>query len=97
MYARLCEEYTEKDIVVHIKGVTRGDERLLWKNIAYGFFRNSILLSLVSLWFSWASGYFYINLIVVVVLMGVTYSCFHYYAQQAIESYKEKGIKKTEE
>lgn len=90
LYLDLSQKRTEGEIIVCIKKITRGDDKLFWKNIAYGFCRNSILLSLFSLLFSYSSKYFIINLWVVVLFIAITIFSAYYYAHQAIESYKEK-------
>lgn len=89
LYLHLRKEHGEKEIVGYMKKITRGDDKLLWKNIAYGFFRNSIPLSLLCLLFSYASKYFYFNVCVVILVVTMTCFCSYCYAHQIIESYKE--------
>lgn len=92
LYEQIYHEYGDKKAISHIKATIRGDTKLLWKNIAYGFFRNSILLALAILPFSYTGKYFYINIQIVFVVIIMTVICSRYYAQQALESYKEKNI-----
>lgn len=92
VYEQIYQEYGEAGVIPHIKSKTRGDVKLLWKNISYGFFRNSILLALIALPFSHTSKYFCINIQVAVVVIVMTAICSRYYAQQALESYREKNI-----
>lgn len=68
------------------------DAKLFWKNIAYGFFRNSILLSLATLSLSCSSEYFYLNISIILITIAMTKICSENYAQQALESYKERRI-----
>ncbi len=55
LYEKICQKYGEKEAIPHIRVKTRDDAKLFWKNIAYGFFRNSILLSLVTLPLSYSN------------------------------------------
>lgn len=92
LYEQISKKHGEEGVISHIKAETRGDTKLLWKNIAYGFFRNSILLTLSTLPFSYTGKYFYINIQIVFVVIAMTTICSRYYAQQALESYKEKML-----
>ena len=61
-YQELLEKYkNDEDIMIDILRTTRDDNKLFWKNIAYGFFRNSILLSLACFYFSYHTQYFATN------------------------------------
>lgn len=91
IYNELLEEYKDDNkIITNILKVTREDSKLLWKNIAYGFFRNSILLSIACLFFSYQTQYFCWNLGNCLFVVFMTCVNSYYYAHQAIESYKEK-------
>lgn len=88
-YQELLEKYkNDEDIMIDILRTTRDDNKLFWKNIAYGFFRNSILLSLTCFCFSHTQ-YFIANLIVSVATIIMTFVSSIYYAHQAIKSYQE--------
>lgn len=60
LYRKLLDKYKDtkeekeinNSIVTEILKCTRGDNKTFWKNISYGFFRNSILLSFICLFFS---------------------------------------------
>lgn len=89
LYQELLEKHkNNKDIMTDILQTTRDDNKLFWKNIAYGFFRNSILLSLACFSFSHTK-YFITNLIVSVAAIIMTFVCAKDYARQAIKSYQE--------
>lgn len=90
----LLKHKDDKQIMIYILVVTRGDSKLFWKNIAYGFFRNSILLSLICLFFSWNTQYFYWNLGICLGIVYMTFLTTYYYAHQAIQSYQEIIINK---
>ena len=90
IYKKLLDEHkNDEDIRIHILATIRGDSKLFWKNIAYAFFRNSILLSIVCLFFSCQTKYFYWNLGICLFVVFMTCVSSYYYAHQAIESYKE--------
>lgn len=90
LYANLLLKYKDdKQIIINILTTTREDSKLLWKNIAYGFFRNSILLSFICLFFSCQTQYLYWNLGICLFIVFMTFVSTCYYAHQAIESYKE--------
>ncbi|RAX51355.1 hypothetical protein CCY99_09250 [Helicobacter sp. 16-1353] len=94
LYENLLEEYkTDENIKIQILKNTRDDSKLFWKNVSYGFFRNSILLSVMCLYFSYFTNYFCHNLIVCLFVIFMTYISSDYYAEQAIESYREKTSK----
>lgn len=92
LYNKLSNKHKDK-LLNHILAITRNDTKLFWKNVSYGFFRNSILLSLLSCFFSYSSKYFCYNICIVVFAMIMTCICSRYYAHQAIESYLEKQNK----
>lgn len=82
----------EKNIITKIKKYTRKDSKTFWKNISYGFFRNSILLSFICLYFSYfykSHKYFYINIAICLFILLMTFISARYYAHQIVESYKE--------
>ncbi|HEB9279512.1 hypothetical protein [Campylobacter jejuni] len=79
----------DKCIMTCILKITRDDTKLFWKNVSYGFFRNSILLSLSSLCFSYKTDYFLWILAICIFIIFATFIMSKYYAHQAIESYKE--------
>lgn len=88
-YQELLEKHkNDKNVMVDILRTTRDDNKLFWKNIAYGFFRNSILLSLMCFYFSHTQ-YFIANLIAFVATIIMTFVCAKDYAHQAIKSYQE--------
>ncbi|MBF7066833.1 hypothetical protein IY885_00940 [Campylobacter volucris] len=90
LYKRMYEKIkNDKDIMTCILKSTRDDTKLFWKNVSYGFFRNSILLSLLPLYFSYKTDYFLWILAICILIVFVTFIMSRYYAQQAIESYKE--------
>lgn len=90
LYKNLLLKYKDdKQIIINILTTTREDSKLLWKNIAYGFFRNSILLSFICLFFSCQTQYLYWNLGICLFIVFMTFVSTCYYAHQAIESYKE--------
>lgn len=96
LYDGLFKKFRNDDVVkTEILKATREDEKLLWKNILYGFFRNSILLSIVSMYFSYSVGYFCTNFIVFLLIIVMTSLSSFLYAQQAIESYIEIGSTRT--
>ncbi|MBM0604168.1 hypothetical protein [Helicobacter pylori] len=92
LYEKICQEHGEKEAISHIRAKTRDDAKLFWKNIAYGFFRNSILLSLATLSLSCSSEYFYLNISIILITIAMTKIYSENYAQQALESYKERRI-----
>mgnify|MGYP004491286153 CR=1 FL=1 len=82
----------EKNIITKIKKYTRKDSKTFGKNISYGFFRNSILLSFICLYFSYfykTHKYFYINIAICLFILLMTFISARYYAHQIVESYKE--------
>ena len=90
LYKDLLNRYKEDNTVVAcVLKKTREDSKLFWKNVSYGFFRNSILLSLCCLYFSYSTIYFCRNVVVCLFVIIMTCVCTFYYAQQAIESYRE--------
>lgn len=90
IYNELSEKYKDDNkIITNILKTTRGDSKLFWKNVVYGFFRNSILLSIACLFFSYQTQYFCWNLIVSLLVVFITCASTYYYAHQAIESYRE--------
>ncbi|MCV3398257.1 hypothetical protein L8V83_03050 [Campylobacter lari] len=90
LYERISEKIkNDKDIMTCILKITRDDTKLFWKSVSYGFFRNSILLSLLLLYFSYKTDYFLWVLAICVFIIFATFIMSRYYAQQAIESYKE--------
>lgn len=92
----LSKRKEEKNIVINIKKYTRKDNKLFWKYIYYGFFRNSILLSFICLFFSYSSKYcqyFYINIAIFLFILLMTFISAGYYAHQIVESYKEITLK----
>ncbi len=91
-YMKKYEEHGEKEAISHIRAKTRDDTKLFWKNIAYGFFRNSILLSLATLSLSCSSEYFFMNISIILITIAMTKICSENYAQQTLESYKERRI-----
>lgn len=104
LYRKLLDKYKdtkeEKEInnfiVAEILKCTREDNKTFWKNISYGFFRNSILLSFICLFFSYSSKYyqyFYINIAICLFILLMTFISAGYYAHQIIESYKEITFK----
>lgn len=94
IYKDLLKKHSnDNNIITCLLENTRGDNKLFWKNISYGFFRNSILLSLVCLYFSHSTEYFYKNICVCVAIILMTFICSFYYAEQAIKSYQEKTYK----
>lgn len=94
IYKDLFKKHNNDDnIIIYLLEITRGDKKLFWKNVSYGFFRNSILLSLVCLYFSHSTSYFKLNLCVCVVIVVMTFVCSVYYAEQVIKSYQEKTYK----
>lgn len=92
----LKQSKNDDDILNHILKATRKDEKLLWKNITYGFFRNSFLLSLICLIFSYKKEYFCINITVCFCVLIMTFISSYLYAKQAILSYKESTKTKNE-
>ncbi|KHL80864.1 hypothetical protein [Helicobacter pylori] len=92
LYEKICQEHGEKEAISHIRAKTRDDAKLFWKNIAYGFFRNSILLSLATLSLSCSSEYFYLNISIILITIAMTKIYSENYTQQALESYKERRI-----
>ena len=65
LYKDLLNRYKEDNTVVAcVLKKTREDSKLFWKNVSYGFFRNSILLSLCCLYFSYSTIYFCRNVVV---------------------------------
>ncbi len=92
LYEKICQEHGEKEAISHIRAKTRDDTKLFWKNIAYGFFRNSILLSLATLSLSCSSEYFFMNISIILITIAMTKICSENYAQQTLESYKERRI-----
>jgi len=96
LYNGLFRKFGNDDAIkTEILKITRNDEKLLWKNISYGFFRNSILLSIIGFYFSYLAGYFCINLIVYFSILVMTCLSTILYAQQAIESYIEISSTRT--
>lgn len=96
LYDSLFEKFKNDDVIkTEILKITRNDEKLLWKNISYGFFRNSILLSIIGFYFSYLTGYFCINLMVCFSIIVMTLLSTILYAQQAIESYIEISSTRT--
>ncbi|ENQ6619288.1 hypothetical protein ACEQHX_000417 [Campylobacter lari] len=90
LYEKMREKIkNDKDIMTCILKITRDDTKLFWKSVSYGFFRNSILLSLLLLYFSYKTDYFLWILAICVFIIFATFIMSRYYAQQAIESYKE--------
>lgn len=90
LYERMREKIkNDKDIMTCILKITRNDTKLFWKNVSYGFFRNSILLSLFSLYFTYKTDYFLWNIVICVFIICATFQMSKYYTHQAIESYKE--------
>ncbi|MBO6091485.1 MAG: hypothetical protein J6P00_04635 [Acetobacter sp.] len=90
LYKELLNVCKEDNIVVAcILKKTREDSKLFWKNVSYGFFRNSILLSFCCLYFSWSTSYRRENVTIFLFVIGMTFVSSFYYAQQAIESYRE--------
>lgn len=90
LYENLLLKYKDdKQIAVNILVATRDDNKLFWKNIAYGFFRNSILLSFVVLFFSKNTQYFYWNFLICLFIVFMTFVSTCYYTHQVIESYQE--------
>lgn len=91
LYAKLFKKHKNDDsIMTYILKITRDDNKLFWKNISYGFFRNSIILSWACLYFSYSTEYCHYNIGVCVAILIMTFICSFYYAEQAIESYQEK-------
>lgn len=86
----LSKHNNDNNIITHILKVTRNDNRLFWKNVSYGFFRNSILLSLVCLFFSYSTKYCCYNMLICITILVMTFICVFYYAEQAIKSCQEK-------
>lgn len=92
LYKELFKKHkSNKAIVTYILKLTREDSKLFWKNIAYGFFRNSILLSFIVLFVSWNTQYICWNVAICLFVILMTLVSTYYYALQAIESYKEKN------
>ena len=89
----LKKHNNDNNIITHLLGTTRDDKKLFWKNIPYGFFRNSILLSFVCLYFSYPTEYFCKNIFVCISLIFMTLICSFYYANQIIKSYQENSYK----
>ncbi|HFP7505937.1 TPA: hypothetical protein ACHD73_001947 [Campylobacter jejuni] len=90
LYEKMYEKIkNDKCIMTCILKITRDDTKLFWKNVSYGFFRNSILLSLSSLCFSYKTDYFLWILAICIFIIFATFIMSKYYAHQAIESYKE--------
>lgn len=85
----LSRHNNDNNIIIHILKVTRNDNRLFWKNVSYGFFRNSILLSLVCLYFSYPTEYCYYNIGVCVATLIMTFICSFYYAREAVKGLRE--------
>ena len=94
LYEYLFNEHkSDSKIITYLLKTTRDDKKLFWKNISYGFFKNSILLSLACLYFSYPTEYFYKNIFVCIVIIFMTFICSFYYAEQAIKSYQENTCK----
>lgn len=94
IYKDLLKKHSnDNNIIIYLLEITRCDNKLLWKNVSYGFFRNSILLSLVCLYFSYYTLYFSLSLYVCVAIVVMTFVCSFYYAEQVIKSYQEKTYK----
>ncbi|XAK36257.1 hypothetical protein AAH951_01115 [Campylobacter coli] len=90
LYKKMYDKLqSDKNIIICILKTTRNDTKLFWKNVSYGFFRNSILLSLFSLYFTYKTDYFLWNIVICAFIMYATFQMSNYYAHQAIESYKE--------
>lgn len=95
LYTKLLKKQKNDDsIMTYILKITRDDNNLLWKNISYGFFRNSILLSLVCLFFSCSTKYCCYNILICITILVMTFICVFYYAEQAIKSCQEKKCRK---
>ena len=89
-----CEK--EKNIITKIIKCTSGDSKTFWKNISYRFFRNSILLFFICLYFSYFykyHQYFYINIAICLFILLMAFTSARYYAYQIVESYKEATLK----
>lgn len=94
LYKELLEKYKDDNkIMTDIRKTTREDSKLFWKNVNYGFFRNSVLLSIACLFFSYQTQYFCWNLGICLFVVFMTCVSSYYYAHQAIESYKEITLK----
>lgn len=95
IYRDLLKKHNNgNNIITYLLEITRDDNKLFWKNVAYGFFRNSILLSLVCLYFSHSTLYFNLNLWICISIVVMTFVCSVYYAEQVIKSYQEKTYNK---
>ena len=94
IYKTLFKKHSnDNNIITYLLEITRGDNKLFWKNVSYGFFRNSILLSLVCLYFSHSTSYFNLNLCVCAAIVVMIFICSFYYTEQMIKSYQEKTYK----
>lgn len=96
LYEKLSTKHKKDDkaIVTDILHNTRKDNKLFWKNITYGFFRNSTLLSCVLIYFSYSTIYLCRNMAACIILIIMTLAATYYYDNQAVESYKEILINK---
>ncbi len=91
-YMKKYEEHGEKEAISHIRAKTRDDTKLFWKNIAYGFFRNSILLSLATLSLSCSSEYFFMNISIILITIAMTKICLKIMRNKHLKVIKKEGL-----
>lgn len=90
LYNNLLSEHNNNDgIVKFLLGTTRPDEKVFWKNVTYGFFRNALPLSIVFTVISFFTPYFYYACIWLVANVLAIIGSTRYFANQVIDSYLE--------
>lgn len=90
LYKNMVDKYkNDKKILIEILKETRGDDRLFWKNISYGFFRNSIVLVLVLSYLLCQKGFIFYSVAASLFIIFMAFISSIYYAKQAIDSYIE--------
>lgn len=93
LFKKLKNKYHEDyKIISHILSVTRQDEKLLMKNIFHGFFRNSIILSLLVTAIMCLINYdyfLYANIFIFCFNLIFSFLSAVYYRKQLFNSYME--------
>lgn len=90
LYNNLLSEHNNNDgIVKFLLGTTRPDEKVFWKNVTYGFFRNALPLSIVFTVISFFTPYFHYACIWLVVNVLAIIGSTQYFVNQVIDSYLE--------
>lgn len=89
LYQELSLEKNDDEIVKLLLKTTRPDEKVFWKNVSYGFFRNALPLSFVFAIISFFTPYFYYACIWLAINFFSILLATSYFANQVIDSYLE--------